>query len=153
MAFSIPISVQTLMTGIVQSVWENSPGLLAPVTIHKEPLQIIVSSPQNLLFGYGDASTSNQEISYTQVNQTFSGQIIYPQKPRGSSTSYFDNKVALDPNAVYLRAKQDVFDYIHDGRKIEKIEADDKTWNYQGKTQIQNFLNLKFFYFEIKATN
>ena len=153
MAFSIPVAVQTIMSGIVQDVWMGTPGLLAPVIIHKEPLQVIVSNPQNLLFGYGESPTSAQEITYTAINETFSGQIVYPQKPRGSNTAYFDNKVALEPNAVYLRAKQDVFDYINDGRKVEKIEADDKVWNYKNKTQIQNFLNLKFYYFEIEATN
>jgi hypothetical protein len=153
MAFSIPLSLQAIMTGIVQSVWENTPGLITSVIIHKEPLQTIISNPQNLFPGYGDSTTSNQEISYTPVNRTFSGQVIYPQKERGSRNIYLDDKIQLDPNKTYLRAKEDVNNYLRDGRKTEKIEVDGKVWNYDGMRQEQNFLNLKFFYFEITATN
>ena len=153
MAFSIPVALQSVMTGIVYDVWMGTDGLLAPVTIHKEPIQNIISNPQNLLPGYGDSSTSSQEVTYIAVNQTFSGQIIYPQKARGGRDVYFDNKIQLDKNKTYLRARDDVYNYLNDGRKVEKIEVDGKTWNYAGTTQQQNFLNLKFYYFEISATN
>ena len=153
MAFAIPDSVRAVMTGYVGDVWMGTAGLLAPVTIHKEPIQNIVSNPQNLLFGYGDLSTSAQEITYVPVNAVFSGQVIYPQKAQGSRDIYFDNKIQLDKNKTYLRGKKDIYNYMTDGRKVEKIEVDSKTFNYAGTMQRQNFLGLEFFYFEIAATN
>lgn len=152
MAFSVPDSIKLLMTGIVSEVWSNTPGVTGLVTIYKESIQNVVSAPQNPLYGYGENS-SNQEIVFETQSQNFAGQILYPNKPRGANNYYFDNKLKLDPNSTYLRARQDVFDYINNGVKTEKIEADGKTWNYKDKTQIQNFLGLTFYFFELEATN
>jgi hypothetical protein len=144
------------MTGYVSDIWLGVDGLLAPVTIYKTPLEVINSAPTNLLYGYSDTSqTTNEQIFLTPVYQTFSGQIIYPKRPRGgNNNAYFDNKLSLDPNSTYLRSKgEEIYNYINDGQKVEKIEADGKSWNYTNVTQQQNFLNLRFYYFEIKATN
>ncbi len=153
MAFSIPESTRLIMTGIVSDIWNNTQGLLAPVTIYKEPLKTVNASPSNFLPGYGDASASQQEVTFVPQFQVFSGQIIYPNSPKGGANFYFDTKIKLDPNSVYLRSKgEDIFNYLSDGQKIEKIEGDGKTWNYKGKTQIQNFLDLKYYFFELEAT-
>jgi hypothetical protein len=153
MSFAISDYTKNLMTGIVFQVWNTTDGLLAPVTIYKEPIQTVVSAPSNLLYGYSTDQTQNSEVTYTPVYQTFSGQVLYPKKPKGGNMAYFDEKFQLETNKTYLRAQQDVFDYINNGQKTEKITVDGKSWNYKGNTQQQNFLNLKFFYFEIEATN
>jgi hypothetical protein len=152
MAFSIPASVQAIMTGAIDDVWRGTPGLLAEVTVYKEPIQNIIYAPENNLFGYGNEQANNNQVTLTPVYNTFSGQIVYPTKPKGQN-EYFDRKIQLEPNKVYLRCRQDLRDYIENGEKTVNLQADSKTWNLVGNYQEQNFLNLKFYYFEIEATN
>lgn len=153
MSFTIPQSIIDTRTG---DVYSQFLFFSRPITIHKEPIQNIVSAPSNPLFGYeGDSQSTINEITYTPVYNTFSGLMVYPFKSKSNIFGSFDNKIMLNPNSIYIKLTQDGRDYIKTGGKIEKIEADGETWNLvEGyKAQQQNFLGLKFYYFEVKGTN
>lgn len=154
-SFAISDTLRNTLTGAVYEVYNNTLGVLSPITIHKEPIKTVISSPNSPLYGYGDdAQSTNEEITYTAVNSIFSGQIITPNSPKSrGNQAYFDSKLALDPNSAYLRtANKNVYNYLFDGRKTEKIEAEGVTYNFKNKFQVQNFLSLEFYFFELEAT-
>ena len=127
-----------------------------PITIYKEPPQTIVSNPSNLLYGYSpESQTTNSEIALSSEFAIHSGLIIYPFKVRNQQSQMFDNKVVLNPNSTYIKLREAGKNYIMDGRTNEKLEFDSQTWNFTeaNKFQVQNFLGLQFYYFEVKATN
>lgn len=126
------------------------------IVIHNQAIETIISEPQNPLYGYGAGpqSTSDQ-ITYIPVSQSFSGLVVYPLKSKGNEIAMFDNKIVLNPNAVYIKVLKDGRDFIKTGGGVQKIEADDETWNLvEGyKAQKQSYLGLNFYYFELKGTN
>ncbi len=152
MLFSVPTIVQDLMTGYVDSVWRGVQGVTGQVIIYKEPIKNIIINPSVNIFGYENESSSKEEITYIPVSQIFGGQAIYPRKQKGNNP-YFDDKFRLENNSVYLRCKQDCRDYIKNGEKTVNLQLDGKYWNLGEGEQIQNFMNLKYYYFEIIATN
>jgi len=152
---SLKISQDTIDVRTGQ-VYEQFLFFARPITIHKEPIQNIVAAPQNPLFGYGLApQTTESQVTYTPVSQTFSGLIIYPFKNKNGQINEFDNKIFLNPDSAYIKVAQDCRDFIKSGGKVEKIEADGETWNLANgyKSQQQTYLGLKFYYFEIKGTS
>lgn len=127
-----------------------------PITIYKEPIQNIISQPANPLYGYGvESQSTSSEITYTSVSAVHSGIIIYPFKNRNQQSQMFDNKMILNPNATYIKLKEDGKNYILNGQKNEKLEFDSQTWNFTegNKFQVQTFLSMSFYYFEVKGTN
>lgn len=152
MSFVVSSTLQTLMTTYVQDVWGNVPGVTGAVVVFKEPIKNIISIPAVNLFGYENEAANVQEITYTPVSQTFGAQVIYQNQSKGNNP-FFDDKIRLENNSIYLRCQQNCRDYIKNGAKTINIQADNKIWNLQEGEQIQNFLNLKFYFFEIKATN
>ncbi len=152
MSFSISQNTIDVRTG---QVYEQFLFFSRPIVIHKEPIQNIVSAPTNPLYGYGmEPQTTNSQITYTPVYDTFSGLMIYPFKAKNETVGMFDNKLQFNPNSIYIKVSQDGRDYIKTGGKIEKIEADGESWNLVDgyKAQQQNYLGLKFYYFEVKGT-
>ena len=127
-----------------------------PITIYKEPTQNIISNPQNILFGYSPDSQSNSsQITYSSVSATYSGLILYPLKARNQQNQAFDNKVLINNNSTYIKVTESAKNYIQNGTKNEKLEFDGQTWNFNDsmKYQVQNYLGLVFYYFEVKGTN
>ncbi len=150
MPFDIPDSFRLAATGNLYNLWLLN---CKEITIYKEPIKNIIVSPQNPLFGYGDdTQSSNTEITYTPVSGIYSGQVLYPFKNRGGSSS-FDNRIILESNSTYLKFQENAANYINNGEKTEKLEFDGKSWNIEPGEQIQTFLGLQFYYFEVKATN
>lgn len=152
MSFNISQDTVDIRTG---DVHDQFLYFSRPVTIHQEPIQNVISEPENFIFGYSaDSQTTDSQITYTPVYDVFSGLIIYPFKAKSQSLGMFDNKLQLNPNNIYLKVRKDARDYIKTGGKVEKIEADEETWNLvEGfKVQQQNYLGLKFYYFEVKGT-
>lgn len=124
-----------------------------PITIYKEPIKNIISQPSNPLYGYNfDDQSTNQEVTYTSQSQVVSGLIIHNFKSKNQQNQYIDNKIALAEGKSYVKLKQDGFDYIKNGQNTQKIECDNATYNVTEKWQPQNFLGLKFYYFEIEQT-
>jgi len=122
------------------------------ITVNKEPAQIINQINTSPIYGYGEESSPINEITYSPVNSIFSGMILYNY--RASEESYqVDTKLRLDPNKIYLKTDQICKNYIKDGRKTESIIADGNTFNLAGNEAVQNYLGLKFYYFELKQTN
>lgn len=122
------------------------------IVIFKEPIQTINQSTSNVLFGYEEASNINS-ISYSPVSGIYSGQILYAYRSRKEGQKTIDNKVILNPNSTYIKVKEDARNYIKNGTKTEALYFDDAMWNIEGSEQIQNYLGLKFYYFEVKGTN
>lgn len=125
-----------------------------PIVIYKQPIQVISNPPEHVLNGYDSFSQStNQQVSLTEESRTFSGLMIYPLKNKGNIQGTFDNKIVLDPNGTYMKILPEVFAYLNNGVKTEKVIADGITWNLGDKIQPANYLGLLFYYQELKATN
>lgn len=151
MAFISSTDVTTAMSGVE----EQFNYYAKPIVIYKETVQNIVNQPNNVLYGYSpDSQSTNSEITYTSVNNTYSGLIIYPFKVRNQQGALFDNKIVLKNDATYVKLKQQGRDYVMNGNKTEKLEFDGQTWNLEGgKYQVQTFHLLNYYYFEVKGTN
>ncbi len=121
------------------------------IIIFKEPIQTINTS-SNVLFGYEETSASDS-VTFTPVSGTYYAQILYPRVSRNNSARTIDNKIILNPNSTYIKVKRDARDYIKNGTKTEALSFDDALWNIEGSEQVQNYLGLQFYYFEVKGTS
>jgi hypothetical protein len=123
------------------------------IVIFKEPTQTINQTSANPLVGYEETSIQNSDVSYTPVSGIYSGQVIYARLTRQDNPRTIDNKIILNPNSTYIKVKRDARNYIKNGTKTEAISFDDTLWNIEGSEQVQDYLGLQFYYFELKATN
>lgn len=150
MSLNISAAQIAIRTGAISELFDLT---ARDITIYKEPVKTIINNPSNILVGYQDNSATNQEITYTPVYQTFSGRLISQFKSKGQGTTLFDGKVNLDPNSIYIKVRKDAKDYINNGIKTELIKIDDTSYKLNDISQTQNYYGLKFYYYEIEATN
>jgi hypothetical protein len=79
-------SQKVMLTGALSNLFDT---VARQIVIFKEPIQNIISSPSNPLFGFGGEQTSNTEITYTPVSGLFKGQIIYNNKECNEKSALF----------------------------------------------------------------
>lgn len=121
------------------------------ITVNKESVRVI-STNSNPSYGYGGESSIE---TYNPVYNSFSGVIIYPS-PSNPKSNYnrMDTslKVLLNEGSTYVKVRQNARDYIQNG-KTENIVFDNSTWNLVSPNPIvQKFLDLRYYYFEVKST-
>lgn len=146
----VSTSETNFRTGILNDLFDT---FKRQIVIFKEPTQTITPITSNVLFGYEETSVANNAVSYTPVSGIFSGQILYALRSRKDNPRTIDNKIILNPNSTYIKVKRDARDYIKNGTKTEAVSFDDTIWNIESSEQVQDFLGLRFYYFELKATN
>ncbi len=122
------------------------------IIINKRPIEVINNPATTILPGYGEASTPITDVTYIPVSGIFPAIIISPHKANIKPDFIIDAKILLNVNSTYIKVKQDCRDYIRNGH-TESIQFDNNYYNVVSIEQLQNFLGLKFYYFELKQTN
>jgi hypothetical protein len=150
MANLVSSSTRLVFTG---KLWDHFETFAREITINKSPIQVINQINTSPVYGYGEESTPLTEITYTPVsNSSYSGMILYNYNASQNSDQ-MDTKLRLNPNSIYLKTTEEAKNYIKNGTKTESIIADGNTFNLAGNEAVQNYLGLKFYYFELKQTN
>lgn len=152
MSLNVSSTDISLRTGAIADLFNF---LSKPFTVYKEPIKNINIQPTDPLYGYGDMQTSNEEITYTPVSQSFSGRLLYPRKQQGGdNANLLSNKIILDSNSVYIKMTPVAFNYLNNGDKTEKITFNDDTnWKPNGKSQKQDYLGLIYYYVQVDSLN
>jgi len=147
MADLVPSSTRLIMTG---KLMDHFTTFSREICINKSPIQTINQINTNVIYGYGEESAPQTEISYTFVSGIYPAIILYNKGTKNANE--LDTKLMLNPNATYIKIKKDARDYIKNG-KTESIIMDGNTWNIAGNEAVQDYLGLKFYYFELKGTD
>ncbi len=121
------------------------------VTIHKEPLKTIVNNQINTnIYGYGPAA-SPPSFGYTPVSQSFAAIIMYNLEQKQSELE--EVKYIINKGEVKIKVEPSCRNYIEDGRKTERIDFDDKSYNMITSDGTQNFLGLIYYVYKLENTN
>lgn len=116
------------------------------ISVVKEPLQILNTNNNNILFGYGADNQNTSDISYVPQTGVFPAVILYG---RNMNLDKFTSlKFQVDLNTVLAKVKEDCKDYIING-KTERIYAEGIPYVPQITPLIQNFFGLRFYYFKL----
>lgn len=128
---------------------KHLPTFWEPITIYKEPLKTISSNSVNQYPGYNYSSVETN-IQLTPVYQTFSGLII--KMANKTPQELYEVNKRIWKGDCKLKVQEDASNYILNG-KTEKIIADGKTWDVVSGPATQNFLELKYYYFDIQEVH
>jgi hypothetical protein len=136
----------TQKAALVAVAERHMPTFQTIITIHKEPTQTVTSNATNIFPGYKSTSTETN-ISYTPVSQSFSG-LITKMSNKDPHELYEINKRIWKGDAR-IKVQQDARDYILNGKTI-KVVADNKNWDVISGPSTQTFFTLEYFYFDLK---
>jgi hypothetical protein len=142
-----------LATGSLNNLFDT---MARTIVINKEPIQIIntgvISSNPNPLFGYGDSSIPQTEITYQPISGSFPAVVVYkPRLELGSPVSE-STKIKNLVGNNYIKVRADARDFIENGGKVESIYIDGRTWKLGDSKHIQYFLGLTYFYYLLEET-
>ena len=121
------------------------------ITIHKEPIKKIISSPSSFgpVIGYEDNAIS-EKIEYIPRSQSFEALIDY-DAGKGNIKDVVDLKVFMSANTVSIKVKKEARDYILND-KTEKITFDNKSFNLLSQDVVKNYLGLIYYLFYLEET-
>lgn len=114
--------------------------------VNKEPVRNVTSVNNDVLVGYGPTSQPTN-VTYTPVNQIFSGVVLYGNEGLTESNPFTKTNSLFDGKAR-IKVLNDARQYIESG-KTESIVFDDTTWNIEGPCKVTNYLGLKFYYYPL----
>lgn len=139
---------QSQINSLVAVAERHMPTFWEPIVIHKEPTQTVVSNLVNSYPGYKSSSVETN-ITYSPVNQTFSG-LVVKMSNKTPQELYEVNKRIWKGDAR-IKVEQSARDYILNGKTIKiTTDAGTKSWDVIGGPSIQAFLNLYYYYFDLK---
>lgn len=125
---------------------KHLPTFQIELTVHKEPTQVITNNLVNTYPGY-KASSSETNIVYTPVSQSFSG-LLTKMSNKTPQELYEVNKRIWKGDAR-IKVEQPARDFILNGKTI-KIVADNKDWDVISGPSSQDFFTLTYYYFDLK---
>jgi hypothetical protein len=132
---------------LTESFGENFDTFSRSITVFKEPIKVIVSTPSvNTVFGYED-NQNTENYTYVPVSGIFDARVIYNRvKKQNDVISAIETKYTQGDCSVKVR--QDCLFFIQSGQ-TEKIGFDNKFWKIVGGPKKQTFLNASLFIYAL----
>ena len=121
------------------------------IVVHKEPKKIIKNINTNSLAGY-DESSNIENYEYIPECQTFKAKIKYENEQDLEAARFISLRNLLSQGVVKIKVRKDARDYILDGRKTEKIEFDNKSFNIISDDSVKKFFNTVYYVFYLQTT-
>jgi hypothetical protein len=121
------------------------------IVVHKEPKKIIKNINTNSLAGY-DENSNIENYEYIPERQTFKAKIKYENEQDLEAAKFISLKNLLSQGVVKIKVRKDTRDYILDGRKTEKIEFDNKSFNIISDDSVKKFFNTVYYVFYLQTT-
>lgn len=115
------------------------------IIVHKESKKIILNQNTNHFPGYNNPI---QEFENIAVNASFPALIIYKRIADDPDSNLTEIKTAISNNICKIKVERDARDYINLG-KTECVEFDEKKWIVVGGEKVQNYMGLKYYYFDL----
>lgn len=145
-----------LITGSVLSSFSGAFGDLFDtfsrnIIIFKEPKKTIVQQNVDNYIGYSSID-SPIEYTYTPVSGIYPAQIIYSVSAKNQDILNKEANINLPQVPVKIKVKEDARDFIQVG-KTENILIDGQVFNLNSQYEVQNYLGLQYYYFELLQTS
>lgn len=144
------ISAQEV-TDFHQAINDHFDTFKRNITVHKEPIKKIISSPTSSgpILGYEDNAIT-ERIEYIPRNQSFDAIVNY-EANKGNIRDSVDLKIFMSSNLVSIKVKKEARDYILTD-KTEKITFDGKSFNLLSQDIVKNYLGLSYYFFYLEET-
>lgn len=122
------------------------------IVIVKEPVrtEITTNTLSSPIFGYGEESQISSSFSYTTVTGVFDAQITEDLNQKVAMLE--DIKNSIPHGTIRIKIQQDAYDFIEDGRKTDRIDYADQSYNQFSLDGLQNFFGLKFYTYTLERT-
>jgi hypothetical protein len=120
------------------------------ITVYKEPIKTIIIDDQNMIAGY-DSGPSESSYQLTPVSGTFPAVIIYEYKADNKDIVSDETESKIAKNTVRIKVERDACDYILNG-KTEAVIVDGQTFNAVSQYKVQDYIGLKYYYFNLSQT-
>lgn len=145
----ISASEEQCMTGVLMDHFSTFSGA---VTIHKEPLKVVVAGSANYA-SYGGYERRRADVSYTEkpVSGIFPAIVGHEGKSSMDMELNQDGGFRVPQGKVTMKVLSDARDYIENG-KTEYVTYNKQTFNVNSKAAEKQFLNLSFFEYELTQT-
>lgn len=117
--------------------------------IFKEPIKTIINSNDQVIAGYGNLKEDSYTL--TPVSGVYPAIIIYEYKTDSSDIFSNETKTRVSKNSVRIKMEKDGADFILNG-KTENVIIDGQTYNDVSQYKVQDFLGLKYYYFNLSQT-
>ena len=118
------------------------------LTVWKEPLKTVTIGANSQIYGYGSDSSSN--VVYTSVSGIFPAMITY--KAEQKITELEDIKNVVHEGEVRIKLERNAINFIEDGRKNERFEFDEKSYNSITSDGVQSYLGLNYYIYILQNT-
>lgn len=119
------------------------------VVINKEPIKNILTNEDNIAgYSFGSNVNSYENIP---VSGVFPAVIIYEYKSDNKDVFSQETKTALVQNPCRIKVERDAADFILNG-KTENVLVDGQTYNVVSQYKVQDYLGLKYYYFNLSQT-
>ncbi len=118
------------------------------ITIFKQPIKTIMNIQQPGFEGYQESSNITN-FTYQPVSGVFPAIVIYGRKYDGVLVD--DLNIYLENGSCLIKVQKDCRDFIRNG-VTERIHINENDFNVRGFESVRDYLGLKFYYYEVKAT-
>jgi hypothetical protein len=138
-------------TGQANNLFETlSTGRNSYIEVYREPTQVINNNSSLNLYGYPTDSLNTSDITYSINSGRFPVVALYSNSI--SSKDFIELKFSLEENQIMAKVREDAKNYIQGG-KVEYLVIDGQKFNIVSNVpRVQNYFNLKFYYFKLQAT-
>ena len=119
------------------------------IIVNKEPTKTVINQ-ENSLFGYGEQSV-NDNYTLTPVSGSFPCIVINTLKANEADIFNKSTKTRETSNELKVKVKWDAKEFIVNGKTVNVI-VDENIYNISSNFEVQNYLGLKYYYFNLQNT-
>ena len=141
----ISTAERAILTGTFQDVFDT---FKRAIVVHKEPIKVISSIDESMIFGYGEYSNP-VNYSYQPVSNTFYATIRYVDNQQMDHAGTIGTDIPK--GLVRIKVEKEAMDFIENG-KTEKITFDGKSFNLASTVAVKRFLDSEFFVYHLEIT-
>lgn len=118
------------------------------VIVNKEPIKLI-NTTENSLMGYNNSSVENYTL--IPVSGVFPCVIVNALKDNERDLINTQVKTRGAANESKIKVKEDCKNFILSGKTLNII-VDENVYNITSNFEVQNYLGLKYYYFNLQNT-
>jgi hypothetical protein len=119
------------------------------IVVYKEPKKTVIQSADLPMAGYG-ASSNPENYQLTPVSGVFPAIIRYKRLQKQFPLP--DLQTSINKGTVTIKVQEHARNFINEG-KTECIQFDNKSWNVIGTDAVQNYLGVKYYYYDLEVAN
>lgn len=119
------------------------------IVINKEPIKNILVN-EDAFAGYSTSSNVNN-FDYVPVSGRYPAVIIYEYKTNNQNVFSEESKTVLAKTPSRIKVEKNAANFILNGKTINVI-VDGQTFNVVSEYKVQDYLGLRYYYFDLSQT-